>query len=292
MAGSPDSLKVVGKPPCPNCGTNPINPAVGNKYQYEQDFIGTGSFPLRFERSYNSISAQNKLLGNSWRSNYERSVNLPLSESTAITDVFVQRPDGRSLAFSPSGNNWIPDADVAGKLVQLFDTANHPAGWRYTDSDGDVTETYDVSGKLLLLTSRAGLTQTLLYSDGTASGLNGAIATGTTKPLMANLLLSVTDSFGRQLKFTYDIGGRLVTMTDPSGGVYAYTYGSNTNIQSVTYPDTKTKTYLYNESAYTGGNNLVNALTGILDENGARYATWNYDAQGRAISSEHAGGVE
>jgi YD repeat-containing protein len=32
--------------------------------------------------------------------------------------------------------------------------------------------------------------------------------------------------------------------------------------------------------------------TGITDENGVRFATWNYDAQGRAISSEHATGIE
>ncbi|HHM8575905.1 TPA: RHS repeat domain-containing protein, partial [Pseudomonas aeruginosa] len=33
-------------------------------------------------------------------------------------------------------------------------------------------------------------------------------------------------------------------------------------------------------------------LTGITDENGARFATWTYDNQGRAISSEHANGAE
>ncbi|UXY54078.1 RHS repeat protein [Pseudomonas tohonis] len=35
-----------------------------------------------------------------------------------------------------------------------------------------------------------------------------------------------------------------------------------------------------------------NLLTGITDERGIRYATWAYDDQGRAISSEHAGGAE
>ncbi|MBU3057820.1 RHS repeat protein [Pseudomonas indica] len=33
-------------------------------------------------------------------------------------------------------------------------------------------------------------------------------------------------------------------------------------------------------------------LTGITDERGIRYATWTYDDQGRAISSEHANGAE
>ena len=33
-------------------------------------------------------------------------------------------------------------------------------------------------------------------------------------------------------------------------------------------------------------------LTGITDERGIRYATWAYDDQGRAISSEHADGAD
>ena len=32
-------------------------------------------------------------------------------------------------------------------------------------------------------------------------------------------------------------------------------------------------------------------MTGIIDENGNRYATWSYDANLRAVSSEHAGGA-
>ena len=35
----------------------------------------------------------------------------------------------------------------------------------------------------------------------------------------------------------------------------------------------------------------VLALTGVVDERGLRYSTFGYDAQGRAISTEHAGGV-
>ena len=35
----------------------------------------------------------------------------------------------------------------------------------------------------------------------------------------------------------------------------------------------------------------MNAVT-VTDENGARFATYTYDAQGRAVVTEHAGGVE
>ena len=36
----------------------------------------------------------------------------------------------------------------------------------------------------------------------------------------------------------------------------------------------------------------MHGLTGITDENGARFATWTYDGSGRATSSQHAGGVD
>src|SRR5207244_3924739 len=39
----------------------------------------------------------------------------------------------------------------------------------------------------------------------------------------------------------------------------------------------------------TQNTNLPTALTGITDENGARFAIFNYDSSGRAVSTEHAG---
>jgi YD repeat-containing protein len=75
-------------------------------------------------------------------------------------------------------------------------------------------------------------------------------------------------------------------MTDPAGGLYRYAYDANNNLASVTYPDGTSKTYHYENSAFP------HALTGVTDENGNRYATYTYDAQGRGISTEHAGGAE
>lgn len=123
------------------------------------------------------------------------------------------------------------------------------------------------------ITDRAGLTQTLAYDP------NGH-------------LISVTDATGRQLTFTYDTSSRIATMTDPAGGLYTYTYDASNNLSAVTYPDGKAKTYLYNEPANTSGANLPNALTGIVDENGNRYATYSYDTSGRAISTGHANGAD
>ncbi|WP_188567229.1 RHS repeat protein [Undibacterium terreum] len=136
------------------------------------------------------------------------------------------------------------------------------------------------------------------------------------------MLLCVTDSWGRQVQFEYDAKSRIAKFYDPANLVYSYEYdgasgGCTTpdannracaanNLTRITYPDGKTKTYHYNEAAQINGGtacantvqigngfgSLLNSLTGITDENGVRYASWTYDCQGLATSSQHAGGVE
>jgi YD repeat-containing protein len=149
-------------------------------------------------------------------------------------------------------------------------------------------------------TPRAWLTATALQ---VANGGYILDATGnaTTAILPAGLLIRVVDAAGRALNFSYDANSRIVRMTDPAGGVYLYAYdeassvvlGTNpksNNLTSVTYPDGHKRIYWYNEQANTTNTNLPNALTGISDENGVRYASYRYDAQGRAYDEDHGTG--
>ncbi|MFC5472330.1 RHS repeat protein [Paraherbaspirillum soli] len=150
----------------------------------------------------------------------------------------------------------------------MTDTAGKTTGWQYTTADGDNVETYNAAGLLIAIANRNGMTQTLSYSG--------------------NLLTRVTDNGGRQLNFTYDAKGRIHTVTDPAGGAITYTYDTYYDqfLSTVTYQDGKVRRYVYNETGYHG------SLTGIVDENGARFATFGYDGNGKAVSTEHAGGVE
>ena len=108
------------------------------------------------------------------------------------------------------------------------------------------------------------------------------------------MLTSVTHSNGSTLRFTIDALNRVIGMQDPSGGQYSYNYDRPTdNLVSVTYPDQSTRTYLYNEPSNVPASfSLPHTLTGIIDENNNRFATYQYDAQGRAISTQHAGGAD
>lgn len=141
-----------------------------------------------------------------------------------------------------------------------------------------------------------------------------------------NRPLCVTDNWGRQLNFEYEQLAnsqvRITKIFDPNGQQYTYSYDGPSsgcptlgdlsiacaanNLTSVTFPDGHSRIYHYNEAAQINGGNdcsqfisvgngfsgLLNSLTGITDENGVRFATWTYDCNGRATSSQHAGGAE
>ena len=264
-------------PECPKAG-NPVNIGSGAKVQKETDYIGTGPFPLQLTRRYTSGFERASTMGRSWRHSYD----VRIVTITPGATVVVQRPDGREFVFTNNAGVWTSDVDVNGKLELVAST------WRYTTGAGDAreadsVEVFDASwGRLTSITNRAGLTQALTYS------------TASTPPAVASqpaLLISVADPFGRALSFAYDKPGRLIKVTDPDGGTIQMAYTAGEQLSTVTYQDGKVRTFLYNESANTGGANLPRALTGIVDENGSRFATWQYNAAGLATLSEHAGGA-
>jgi len=255
------TLKNLG-PPGNYCPVgNPINQGTGNKYQTEVDYQGLGATTLVFKRYYNSTSVNGDVhFGKNWRGFYDRSI---LAFNNSAT---VFRANGKSYEFNLSGTVWTPDVDVTDRLESLIDTSGNPAGWRYITS-AETVETYDVNGRLISITNRSEQTQTLSYDT-------------------QNRLTSVTGYLGHTLTFAYNAQNQVNLMTDPDGGQYGYTYDANKNLASITWPDFTTRYYLYEDV------NFPQALTGITDANGDRYATWAYDTQGRAISSEHAGGKE
>ena len=79
---------------------HPINFAIGNKYFHATDYRGIGSFPIVFDRSYNSY-----VLG--WRYAYTQRI-----EHLAVDKVSVRRPNGKSYEFNLTSGQWLSDPDV------------------------------------------------------------------------------------------------------------------------------------------------------------------------------------
>ncbi|GAB2533383.1 RHS repeat-associated core domain-containing protein [Rhodanobacter koreensis] len=269
--------KNTGKP-C-NCAGDPIDLGTGNEYRDDEDASLDG---LSFRRYYNSQAAvAPSHVGAHWRHSFDRSLEYLSDGTTSIVTVF--RPDGLQVVFTLQNGQWTTDPDVADRLTSQTNAAGAITGWLYFDASTRYQEAYDANGNLLSITDTNGQVTTLAYS--TAS-------TPTSVAPSTGLLLTVTDSRGRSLNFTYNAQGNVATVTQPDGGVLGYAYGTNGNLATVTYPDTKTRQYVYNESTLTGGTNLPNALTGDIDESNTRLTSIGYNAQGQATKSTLPGGVD
>jgi YD repeat-containing protein len=267
-----------GKKPLLQCG-NPINVAIGNKYQVESDFALTPL--LAFTRYYNSIDiGRTRGLGAQWSYTYARSVDF-FSSGNGNPAVIVSRPEGNRLTFRLSSGVWTSDADVIATLVRRDDAHGGLLGWTFTPQDGREVEQYDALGRLLQITKSDGGAINLTYNNGVIENNANDLR-----------LTQVQAQDGRSLVFTYDTSNRIHQITDPAGGVYLYGYDTSGRLSTVTYPGGAQHTYLYSEPAFTGGASLPNALTGIVHEDGQRFATFNYQADGRAISTEHAGALD
>ncbi len=233
---------------------NPINAATGNKLNYEIDYIGFPGTFISIQRYYNSLDSASTAFGKGWRSSYHRSI-----KSSGVS-AQVTREDGRVDNFLLSAGYWEADSDVTSRLFAT------ESGWELVRKN-DTTEHYDLEGKLTSIINRNGLATTLTYDEN-------------------QRLVIVTGPFGHALSFSYDASNHISEVTDPSGGTYTYTYDENNNLISVGYPGNVLRKYMYDDSDF------VNALTGIVDENGNRFSTYCYDDKGHSISTEHAGGVQ
>ncbi len=283
-------------PPCCESVGNPINPAQGNKTLVEVDFRSPKVDGLTVVRYYNNAgfyrgtpsgTPSTPTAADFWRTSYDRRL-FPIANRPS-TIASVQREDGSVQYFSPTGQELHNISGGANRLDKLVDAGGTTVGWRYTTASKDV-ELYDAAGALQSIALHTGMMHTLAYSN------------ASTPPAVApypGLLIGVTDSLGRAISFTYDAQGRRATLVDPLGQQYVYSYDGVGNLWKVTYPDLTTRTYVYGEAVNncSGGGGCSYALmrwtlTGIVDENGKRYATYVYNSTGRAVRSVHAGGAD
>ncbi len=301
-----DNSKNPPEDPC-NSTPNPINIITGNKYLDVVEVAAVGSSPLQFIRHYNSVGnyqyqngfgmagkTQNPL-GSRWTHNYYQGLTV------SANDVRYSLNNGQTFIFKPALGGWQPDADVDYRLEELTTTGIR-TGWKVTTPDDEI-EIYSDIGDLQSITNQQGGRQTLTYSCKTVSA-NCPVATPAVIAPDAGFLIQVTDSFGRSLSFTYNDYGKMVSMTDTAGKVTSYQYNYNDALKTVIYPDetpnlstdNPQKTYIYGndlgELANTSNVGQPFVLTGIIDENGIRYASYQYDANGKAISEYANGNID
>lgn len=172
--------------------------------------------------------------------------------------LLLIRENGKASEFMASGNGFTSSTDL-GKLTQS-------AGkFSYISELNEAME-FNQDGRLTRLMTGDGRTYSIERSDS----------------------LTISDERGNKLVLVEGANHQLLRAQ--SGGVSVeYAYNKEQHLIAAIRSDgqysTKTQ-YLY-EDKWSG-----KPLTGILDNNNRRFATWTYDNQGRALSSEHANGAE
>jgi YD repeat-containing protein len=253
--------KEAGKPE--QCTGNPINTATGNKYQVEPLYHATNSFIQPLNTVYNSQLANiDNGIGFGWSF---ISLKHIISDGSTLR---IEDGSGKSEVFIKSGSAWQGDPDTQLIIEQSA------SGYSVKMPRGMV-DNYNLQGQLISHSSPQGQATTYQYGD-------------------LGLMSLITGPYGQQIMLSYDAAAHLSKVTNPEGQAYLYHYDIDNNLISISYPDdtplddtdNPTREYHYEDTSFP------HHLTGITDETGTRYVTWTYDSEGRAISSEHAGGVD
>jgi YD repeat-containing protein len=248
------------------CG-NPVYALTGTKREPLQTGVSVGGMPLVLTYDSTSRTPANQAVsasvlvdppgfGELWKSSLHRR----LLVSADLKKALISRGNGTILYFDGNGSGTFTAlADNPHKLVRVT------GGYLFSDTRAGAVETYDTDGKLAQIAAANGRVLGFAYSG--------------------DKLMSVQSNDGRGVRFAYGTSGLVSQATDAAGAVTAMDYDANGNLISVTWPGGKVVRFVYENPA------LPWALTGKIDENNGRYSTFTYDSEGRAISTEHAGGV-
>ncbi|QWP76538.1 RHS repeat protein [Lysobacter sp. K5869] len=281
---------------------NPAVASTGNKEYRETDFDWEGE---AFSRSYNSIADMPLQSGmtDSWAHSFSaRLVMADGSPNTWIrSDGYYESPRWDAASSSYGSNNRTGVVIVK----EPDDVAAVRGRWRISTSDRGLSW-FNESGRLSAF-DRGGRIFTLQYCS--QSDVQAAVC------LSEGDLRSVRSSTGRSLVFDYiaafppkpgDSGARVSRISADGAVLVEYVYdgqGRLTHASKGGAAAGEGMEYLYAEPNYlcktaSGGNvagcvagSYPNYLTGVLDENGQRYASYSYDEMGRVVISEHAGGT-
>lgn len=272
----------------PDCSSgNPINLATGEKYQVETDFIGPGSYPLTIERVYQS-KGHGRNTAQYWSFSNEYSAIGGLSWEQVPCGV-TSGDVGCMPSFRVNEDfSKLRITEPNGKITK-FDLKRGP--WEYKHENGGVLKVTDrrygwlrdtyVEDYVYIKTSG----EKIFIENRRVTRVEDSKGNYKAYSVVGNNI-TITDQFGNKVDFTKDENGNTVSATyvrqDDEALVFTYEYDDEGRLVKAIYPDDKFKQYHYENER------LPNALTGITDESGVRYATWQYDNFGRAILSEHA----
>lgn len=264
---------------------NPVILTEGAKIQQDRDYIGNQRGTLEIGRTYrytrNAVNAPTA--GILWSFSFERQF---LAEEAAAgappPRISIVNSDGSSIRFNRSGLVYTTEVASADSVYALTPKYNE---WVYKHSSGRLEYFKKEKSKYLLMSV------TRKDGDGTYFSYDEN-----------EKLNTISDSFGRTLNVLWHDDYAIASISSPEVSLQ-YQYEQlksddgavvsamqrivNVQINGADGVSQGSKQYHYGEG-WPGWF----YLTGITDENGVRFATYSYDAEGRVRRSEHAGGAQ
>ena len=234
--------------------------------QSDYELPGIGE-PLAIHRTYNSANQYNGFngwFGIGWTSNYDVRLINPNADY-----VQLRMPSGQGFIFRRENNLYFPtNPNFYGTFSKNADdtfTVNFHDGHSYH---------FRNDGRPVWLRDRNGNQTSFNYDE--------------------PYRISVTDPFNRTLIMSYNSSGFVTEIADSQGVIATYSYSPNLctggnicrPLGSVTYADGSKYEFEY----LTQNGNIY--LTTVKDALGNILEKHEYDAQGRATTSEKQGGVE
>lgn len=264
---------------------NPISCNSGQKIQNDIVYQGSGFDPLSYSINYSSpiLDDEDNQL-NSFASGLG---NQRFSSLNKKLEVVYSKNGGQIVKMSWGNGNYryYYSSNSLTKLTGIgssakyrerngYILANSDGSYQYTTKYKDILN-FDGQGRLLSKKTANGLNRTYSYT-----------ATGKVE--------SITNHYGKSLNFHYNQNDLLEKLVAPAGETYLFEYDSIGNMVKVIFPDDTPLDnsdnpfieYLFEDTRFP------RHLTAKINEKGVRFASWTYDEKGRAISSQHSGGIE
>lgn len=253
--GECSNLKQKGAPEDPMACNTPSN-FVGNPIN------SSNGNKFHEETSYDSGGANPILfkhyynsIDGVWSHSYSSSLYF------AAGAVVVISEDGRQSVFIKRDNKYISSSDN-GTVEEA------EGGWNYTSSS-DITHHYTAEGLLMYIKKHENIIYTLARSFENSK-----------------FVIRVSNSAGITMYIVEDSSHQPISVTTGKFSMFfKYEHGRLANLKKTYGAEVFFRQYHYEDTLNNG------LLTGITDERGVRIASWTYDTQGRAISSQHSGGA-
>ncbi|MDH0868006.1 hypothetical protein N5D62_26205, partial [Mitsuaria sp. GD03876] len=256
---------------------NPINVLTGQKSQREhvlswgrQHALVLTYAPLDERNGLSRYRGSTPRFGPLWHSNLHKQ---GLQNGGGAGFVAFQRGDGTMSTFDDYGATRT--SSVERDRARWDSTLG---AWLYYDMAASAIERYG-AGQVNSL-------RRVHYADGRYLDIRYGVAlVRADANLFMPVISEVADESGRVVKFAYEPDPtyfstlRVSMVTDPAGREYKFAYEASGAMAAILSPDGTVRGYLYERA------DLPWAITARIDEDGARYGTYDYDAAGRAIST-------